>query len=88
MKLCDRCRVSGCCLTYLGEACERARKRECPDVVYTNSDKIGDMTYEEKLEFFERVSRCAGCPPGTNFECQDSCYRCWSEYLLSPVEED
>lgn len=47
MKLCDRCRVSGCCLNYLGEACKRARKRECPDVVFTNADLIRAMSDEE-----------------------------------------
>lgn len=30
MKLCDRCRVSGCLLTYGGKACREARKQECP----------------------------------------------------------
>lgn len=47
MKLCDRCWIYGCCLNYLGEACKRARKRECPDVVYTNADELRDMTDEE-----------------------------------------
>lgn len=40
MKLCDRCRVSGCLLTYGGKACREARKQECPDVVFTRADKI------------------------------------------------
>lgn len=47
MKLCDRCLVSGCCLNYLGDACKRARKRECPDIVYTVADSIRDMKDEE-----------------------------------------
>lgn len=29
MKLCDRCRVSGCLLTYGGKACREARKQTC-----------------------------------------------------------
>lgn len=55
MKLCDRCRVSGCCLNYLGEACKQARKRECPDVVFTNADRIRDMSDEELLEFLKKT---------------------------------
>lgn len=51
MKLCDRCRVSGCCLNYLGEACKNARKRECPDVVCTNADRIRSMS-DEELAFY------------------------------------
>lgn len=39
MKLCDRCRVSGCLLTYGGKACREARKQECPDVVFTRADQ-------------------------------------------------
>lgn len=47
MKLCDRCRVSGCLLTYGGKACREARKQECPDVVFTRADKIREMDDEE-----------------------------------------
>jgi len=47
MKLCDRCRVSGCLLTYGGKACREARKQECPDVVFTNADKLREMDDEE-----------------------------------------
>ena len=47
MKLCDRCRVSGCLLNYGGKACQEARKQECPDVVFTNADKIREMDDEE-----------------------------------------
>ena len=43
MKVCDRCRVSGCLLNYGGEACRNARRRECPDVVFTRADKIREM---------------------------------------------
>lgn len=38
MKVCDRCRVSGCLLNYGGKACREARKRECPDVVFTRKE--------------------------------------------------
>lgn len=47
MKLCDRCRVSGCLLNYGGKACREARKQECPDVVFTNADKLREMDDEE-----------------------------------------
>ena len=47
MKLCVRCRVSGCLLTYGGKACREARKQECPDVVFTRADKIREMDDEE-----------------------------------------
>lgn len=49
-KLCDRCRVSGCLLDYLGGACQHARKRECTDVQYTVADYISDMTADEMAE--------------------------------------
>lgn len=47
MKLCDRCRVPGCLLNYGGKACQEARKQECPDVVFTNADKLREMDDEE-----------------------------------------
>ena len=43
MKLCDRCRVPGCLLDYGGKACQEARKKYCPDVVFTHADKIREM---------------------------------------------
>lgn len=46
MKLCDRCRVPGCLLDYGGKACKEARKKLCPDVVFTNADKIREMDDE------------------------------------------
>lgn len=51
MKLCDRCRVSGCLLNYGGKACQEARKQECPDVVFTNADKLREMDDEELANF-------------------------------------
>lgn len=47
MKLCDRCRVPGCLLDYGGKACQEARKKYCPDVVFTHADKIREMDDEE-----------------------------------------
>lgn len=46
MKLRDRCRVPGCLLDYGGKACKEARKKHCPDVVFTNADKIREMDDE------------------------------------------
>lgn len=43
MKVCDRCRVSGCLLNYGGKACRNARKRDCPDVFFKNADRIREM---------------------------------------------
>ena len=50
MKLCDRCRVPGCLLDYGGKACQEARKKHCPDVVFTHADKIREMD-DEALAF-------------------------------------
>lgn len=47
MKLCDRCRVAGCLLNYGGKACKNARKQNCPDVVFTNADRVREMNDEE-----------------------------------------
>lgn len=51
MKLCDRCRVTGCLLDYGGEACRNARQRECPDVVFTNADRVREKDDEELAKF-------------------------------------
>ncbi len=55
MKMCDRCRVPGCLLNYNGKACEKARKEHCPDVVFTNADKLREMTDEELQYFLEDI---------------------------------
>lgn len=47
MKVCDRCRVSSCLLDYGGKACRNARKRECPDVFFTNADILREMDNKE-----------------------------------------
>lgn len=46
MKLCDRCRVPSCSLNYLGTACKKARKRDCPDVRPNNAEVLSEMTTE------------------------------------------
>lgn len=47
MKLCDRCRVPGCLLNYLGTACENARKEICPDVQPNRAEIIASMSLDE-----------------------------------------
>ena len=101
MKLCDRCRVSGCCLNYLGEACKRARKRECPDVVFTNADRIRAMSDEELSQNINRllegeisIPYCRELP-----ECDaeverdapipvERCEQCVLKWLRQPAEEE
>lgn len=51
MKLCDRCGVSGCCLSYLGKSCENARKRACPDVQPNNAELISYMGLDEMAKY-------------------------------------
>lgn len=43
MSLCDKCRVTDCLLELGGRACKSARRRDCPDVLLTNADKIRVM---------------------------------------------
>lgn len=50
MKLCDRCCVPGCCLNYLGTACENARREECPDVQPNRAELIAAMSLDEMAE--------------------------------------
>lgn len=101
MKLCDRCRVSGCCLNYLGEACQRARKRECSDVVFTNADRIRSMSDEELSQNINRllegeisIPYCRELP-----ECDadverdaliplERCEQCVLHWLRQPAEEE
>lgn len=47
MNLCNRCRVPGCCLDYLGKACESARKEHCPEVKRNRAEIISDMDIDE-----------------------------------------
>lgn len=86
MKLCDRCRVSGCCLNYLDIACKRARERECPDIVLTNAERISNLSQEGQIEFFDEVKQCLGCPPENKTECTRNCKKCWANYLAQSAE--
>lgn len=71
MKLCDRCRVSGCLLTYGGKACREARKQECPDeelAVVIMCPHDGDE------------DSCKGSPDA------QTCIKCCLEWLREPAE--
>ncbi len=79
MKVCDRCRVSGCLLDYGGEACRNARRRECPDVVFTRIDEIREM---------EAKGMAGAILQAVADTCDDG--KVWErdlvEWLLEPVE--
>ena len=83
VKLCDRCRVGGCCLNYLGEACKRARKRECPDVEYTNADRIREMSDNDLSRLLIKVY-WAGIWGG---DFKDT-FKWGFDWLRKPAEED
>lgn len=86
MKVCDRCRVPGCLLDYGGKACRNARKQECPDVVFTNADKIREMSDEE----LAAIIMCPANEDGTT--CVGvggkSCIECSLEWLRESAEAD
>lgn len=55
--LCNRCpEYSRCSLNYLGKACKKTREKNCPDVVYTNEDKLLDSSHEELLRTLEKIA--------------------------------
>lgn len=45
--LCNRCKVPGCCLNYLGKACKAAREEICPEVIPTRLDILCDMEFDD-----------------------------------------
>ena len=70
MKLCDRCRVAGCLLNYGGKACKNARKKDCPDVVFTNAERVREMNDEELAKFMLGCDGAAYCRGnGSNRTC-------------------
>lgn len=71
MKLCDRCRVAGCLLNYGGKACKNARKQNCPDVVFTNADRVREMNDEELAKFMLSSNGAAYCK---NNDRDSTCY--------------
>lgn len=80
MKLCDRCRVSGCLLDYGGKACHEARKKECPDVVFTNADKIREMD-DETLAAVVMCPHGGACPGNAK-----TCIKCCLDWLRESAE--
>lgn len=93
MKLCDRCRVSGCLLDYGGEACRRARRAECPDVVFTNADIVREKDDKELARFMLSNNGAAYCKAKDPTKCGKSwgdgmsaCERCAYNWLQEPAE--
>lgn len=85
MKVCDRCRVVGCLLNYGGKACRDARKRVCPDVVFTNADRIREMDDEKLAEVIMcphdgDEGACRGTPDA------QTCIECCLEWLHKSAE--
>lgn len=94
MKLCNRCRVSGCLLNYLGQACKDARKRRCPDVVLTRADKVREMDDEELAKFMTYMDGGTYCKEPEPLNCKKlaeeklaACERCIYNWLQETVEE-
>ena len=84
VKLCDRCRVPGCLLDYGGKACQEARKKYCPDVVFTHADKIREMD-DEALAFIIM------CPRDDGNKCKNcgdviTCIACCLDWLRESAE--
>lgn len=94
MKVCDRCRVSGCLLDYGGKACKAARKRECPDVVFTNADRVREMDDEALAKFMLDGGGAAYCEKDDRYiECHkkgrngmSACELCALDWLREAAE--
>ena len=51
MKMCSRCPgASGCLLNYNGKACENWRKKNAPDVIFTNADLLDEQVNSGKAK--------------------------------------
>ena len=84
MKLCDRCRVPGCLLDYGGKACKEARKKHCPDVVFTNADKIREMDEEALAVVIMCQHDDDKCPGHGDAK---TCIKCRLDWLRESAEE-
>lgn len=82
MKLCDRCRVPGCLLDYGSKACKEARKKHCPDVVFTNADKIREMD-DEALAFNIMCPHDGKCTGPSE---ENTCIKCCLDWLRESAE--
>ena len=83
MSMCDRCAVSGCALNYNGVACRNARKKLCPDVVFTNEDLILDMDTSQLAALLFKFRLDACCSEHRLPDSLDAI----TEWLESPFEE-
>ena len=80
--MCERCHVSDCIYNYLGDACREARLKDCPDVCYTNADKLRDMDEYD-------LAKVIGCPKEFDgIECPEGkdCARCKRNWLFRLAE--
>lgn len=51
MKLCNRCPQSGTCLLdYMGKCCKDLRRKNCPDVLLNNYERVTEMGKEEMAD--------------------------------------
>ena len=62
---------AGCLLNYGGKACKKARKQNCPDVVFTNADRVREMNDEELAKFMLSNDGAAYCK---NNDRDSTCY--------------
>lgn len=61
MKLCDRCPIAaGCCLDYLGKACEDARHEADPSLVPNNGELMYGLEPMALATFLSRMPRSMG----------------------------
>ena len=86
MKVCDRCRCRAACWTTAAKPAGTREKQECPDVVFTNADKIREMSDEE-------LAAIIMCPVnGDGTTCVGvggkSCIECSLEWLRESAEAD
>ena len=80
MSMCERCRVPGCLLNYMGKACKEARQKHCPDVVYTNADHLCEMDDIER-------AYVVMCQRDEADECEEqSCEKCAAEWMRQPAK--
>lgn len=77
LKMCDRCRVGGCTLDYLGKACESARKKWSPETRLSNAEYIADM---------DEAAMAIHIPLMFEFLCQDGMPS--TELILEYLRQD
>lgn len=87
--VCDRCRVPGCLLNYMGVACKNARAEQCPDVVQNHFENITESwTEEDFIEALGGNSLCSYIQDHDKAFCEAraTCEGCLQEWLASPSE--